>query len=132
MCWVGLTQASGMQRYGSADIRTHFINIRIGPLMKRAAGNHAKHNQAPHDMTIDIRAMQIVLAASCLLMALMLWRPSVAVSPRIRRLMIGIYVASATGILLMHKERADELTHRLAAIDPLTGAYNRRTFIEPK
>jgi diguanylate cyclase (GGDEF)-like protein len=41
-----------------------------------------------------------------------------------------LVISSATGILLMHKERADEATRQLAAIDPLTGVYNRRIFIE--
>ena len=104
--------------------------------------------------------------------AWLMWRPPHSVSARIRWLMTGTYCAAAigfvargvialcypqalpdpysanmlqassylfgfalivmssTGILLMHKERADELTHRLAATDPLTGVYNRRTFIE--
>lgn len=42
----------------------------------------------------------------------------------------ALIVLSSTGILLMHKERADELTRRLATTDPLTGVYNRRTFVE--
>ena len=105
-------------------------------------------------------------------MAWLLWRPPHTVSPRVRWLMTGTYAVAATGfllrgvialaypqvmpdpysvntlqtvcylfgfaliimtstgILLMHKERADELTYRLAATDPLTGVYNRRTFIE--
>lgn len=41
-----------------------------------------------------------------------------------------LVMMSSTGIILMHKERADELTRRLATTDPLTGVYNRRTFIE--
>jgi diguanylate cyclase (GGDEF)-like protein len=47
------------------------------------------------------------------------------------------YVVAATGalastvaFLLMHKERADAQALRLATLDPLTGAYNRRTFHE--
>ena len=42
----------------------------------------------------------------------------------------ALVIASSTGMLLMHKERADEQSRRLAATDPLTGVYNRRTFIE--
>lgn len=41
-----------------------------------------------------------------------------------------ILLSSSTGILLMHKERADEDLHQLAATDPLTGVYNRRIFVE--
>ena len=41
-----------------------------------------------------------------------------------------LVMMSSTGVILMHKERADEQTRRLATTDPLTGVYNRRTFIE--
>ena len=46
---------------------------------------------------------------------------------------VGTYalvVAGSFAFLLMHKERADEETSRLATTDPLTGVFNRRTFIE--
>ena len=39
-------------------------------------------------------------------------------------------LASTFGFLLMHTERAEARALRLATIDPLTGAYNRRTFHE--
>ena len=39
-------------------------------------------------------------------------------------------LASSCGFLLMNKERADAAAARLASLDPLTGAYNRRTFHE--
>jgi diguanylate cyclase (GGDEF)-like protein len=39
-------------------------------------------------------------------------------------------IASSCGFILMHKERADAAAERLASLDPLTGAYNRRTFHE--
>ena len=48
-------------------------------------------------------------------------------------LYLGIYaliVAGSLAFLLMHKERADEESSRLATTDPLTGVFNRRTFIE--
>lgn len=48
-------------------------------------------------------------------------------------LYVGLYaliVAGSLAFLLMHKERADEETSRLATTDPLTGVFNRRTFIE--
>ena len=41
-----------------------------------------------------------------------------------------VLLSSSAGILLMHKERADEHTRQQAATDPLTGVYNRRIFIE--
>jgi diguanylate cyclase (GGDEF)-like protein len=37
---------------------------------------------------------------------------------------------ASVAFLLMHKERADHAAQQLASIDPLTGAFNRRTFIE--
>jgi diguanylate cyclase (GGDEF)-like protein len=47
----------------------------------------------------------------------------------------ALFVAAATaaivstfGFLLLHKERSDGEAVRMATIDPLTGAYNRRTF----
>jgi diguanylate cyclase (GGDEF)-like protein len=42
----------------------------------------------------------------------------------------ALIVAGSFAFLLMHKERADEETSRLATTDPLTGVFNRRTFIE--
>ena len=39
-------------------------------------------------------------------------------------------IVSTFGFLLLHKERADSEALRLATMDPLTGAYNRRTFHE--
>jgi diguanylate cyclase (GGDEF)-like protein len=42
----------------------------------------------------------------------------------------ALVVASSLAYLLMHRERADEETRRLAITDPLTGVFNRRTFIE--
>jgi predicted signal transduction protein with EAL and GGDEF domain len=48
-------------------------------------------------------------------------------------LYLGTYaliVAGSFAFLLMHKERSDEESSRLATTDPLTGVFNRRTFIE--
>jgi diguanylate cyclase (GGDEF)-like protein len=48
-------------------------------------------------------------------------------------LALGLYaliVAGSLAFLLMHKERSDEESSRLATTDPLTGVFNRRTFIE--
>lgn len=42
----------------------------------------------------------------------------------------ALIVAGSLAFLLMHKERSDEETTRLATTDPLTGVFNRRTFIE--
>jgi diguanylate cyclase (GGDEF)-like protein len=39
-------------------------------------------------------------------------------------------IVSTLGFQLLHKERADGEATRLATMDPLTGAYNRRTFHE--
>lgn len=39
-------------------------------------------------------------------------------------------LASSFAFLLMQKDRADREARRLATLDPLTGAYNRRTFHE--
>lgn len=39
-------------------------------------------------------------------------------------------IASTFGFLLLHKERAEAEAQRLATIDPLTGAFNRKTFHE--
>ena len=49
---------------------------------------------------------------------------------------LAVLAAFAAGIgatlafLLLHKERAENEVQRLATMDPLTGAYNRRTFHE--
>jgi len=37
-------------------------------------------------------------------------------------------IVSTFGFMMLHKERADGEAVRMATIDPLTGAYNRRTF----
>jgi diguanylate cyclase (GGDEF)-like protein len=60
---------------------------------------------------------------------------STALTPNILHsvLYLGSYaliVAGSLAFLLMHKERSDEETTRLATTDPLTGVFNRRTFIE--
>jgi diguanylate cyclase (GGDEF)-like protein len=39
-------------------------------------------------------------------------------------------IVSTLGFLLLHKERAEGEALRMATMDPLTGAYNRRTFHE--
>jgi diguanylate cyclase (GGDEF)-like protein len=39
-------------------------------------------------------------------------------------------IVSSLGFLLLHKERAEGEAVRMATMDPLTGAYNRRTFHE--
>ncbi len=39
-------------------------------------------------------------------------------------------IAATLAFLLLHKERAEGEAQRLATMDPLTGAYNRRTFHE--
>ena len=39
-------------------------------------------------------------------------------------------LASSLGFMLLHKERAEGEAVRMATMDPLTGAYNRRTFHE--
>jgi len=41
----------------------------------------------------------------------------------------ALIITSSVCLLLMHKARAEETTRRLATIDPLTGACNRRTFM---
>jgi diguanylate cyclase (GGDEF)-like protein len=47
-------------------------------------------------------------------------------------LLVGytVTLTSSVAFLLMQKERADFRAQQLASIDPLTGAYNRRTFME--
>ena len=42
----------------------------------------------------------------------------------------AIIILSTFCMLLLHKERADQTNFLLAMTDPLTGAYNRRTFME--
>ena len=42
----------------------------------------------------------------------------------------GATLAGSLAFLLMQAERADEIAQRLASTDPLTGALNRRTFLE--
>ena len=42
----------------------------------------------------------------------------------------GTAVVATFGFLLLHKERAEAEARRLATMDPLTGAYNRKTFHE--
>lgn len=89
---------------------------------------------------------QWLLAACYLLVALILIARGVGTAiepgafpaePASRHLQGVIYLASyalivagSLAFLLMHKERADEETARLATTDPLTGVFNRRTFIE--
>ncbi len=39
-------------------------------------------------------------------------------------------LVTSVGFLLLHKERSEEAAQKLALTDPLTGAFNRRTFLE--
>lgn len=41
-----------------------------------------------------------------------------------------VILLSSVSFLLMQKERADHVSAQLASVDPLTGAFNRRTFVE--
>jgi diguanylate cyclase (GGDEF)-like protein len=41
----------------------------------------------------------------------------------------ALIVGSSLCLLLMHKARAADLLRQLATLDPLTGAFNRRTFV---
>lgn len=41
-----------------------------------------------------------------------------------------VIVGGSLAFLLMHKERSEEEKSRMATTDPLTGVFNRRTFIE--
>ena len=43
---------------------------------------------------------------------------------------LAVILITSVGFLLMHKERAEEAATRLAVTDPLTGTFNRRTFLE--
>jgi len=42
----------------------------------------------------------------------------------------AVVIINSFGFLLMHKTRAEDEMHKLATMDPLTGVFNRRTFIE--
>lgn len=43
---------------------------------------------------------------------------------------LAVILVTSVGFLLLHKERSEEAAQKLALIDPLTGAFNRRTFLE--
>ena len=43
---------------------------------------------------------------------------------------LAVILITSMGFLLMHMERAEEAAKRLAVTDPLTGSFNRRTFLE--
>ena len=42
----------------------------------------------------------------------------------------AVLLATSVGFLVLHKDRAEEAAQRLAVTDPLTGTFNRRTFLE--
>ena len=42
----------------------------------------------------------------------------------------AVILVTSVGFLLLHKERSEEAAQKLALTDPLTGAFNRRTFME--
>ena len=42
----------------------------------------------------------------------------------------AVILVTSLGFLLLHKERSEDTAQKLALIDPLTGAFNRRTFLE--
>ena len=43
---------------------------------------------------------------------------------------LAAVVVTSVGFLLMHMERAEEAAKRLSVTDPLTGTFNRRTFLQ--
>lgn len=43
---------------------------------------------------------------------------------------LAVMIVTSVGFMLLHKERLEETAQRLAVTDPLTGAFNRRTFLE--
>ena len=43
---------------------------------------------------------------------------------------LATILVTSMGFLLLHKERSEEAAQKLALTDPLTGAFNRRTFFE--
>ena len=43
---------------------------------------------------------------------------------------LSVILVTSVGFLLLHKERSEEAAQKLALTDPLTGAFNRRTFLE--
>ncbi len=43
---------------------------------------------------------------------------------------LAVILITSVGFLLMHMERAEEAANRLAVTDPLTGSFNRRTFLQ--
>jgi len=45
-------------------------------------------------------------------------------------LLFAITITSSFAFLVMQRQRAEEALHRLAMVDPLTGLYNRRAFLE--
>ena len=42
----------------------------------------------------------------------------------------AVILVTSVGFLLLHKERSEDAAQKLALTDPLTGAFNRRTFME--
>lgn len=42
----------------------------------------------------------------------------------------AVILITSVGFLLLQKERAEEIAQKLAVTDPLTGTFNRRTFLE--
>ncbi len=42
----------------------------------------------------------------------------------------AVILVTSVGFLLLHKERSEDTAQKLALTDPLTGAFNRRTFLE--
>ncbi len=42
----------------------------------------------------------------------------------------AVLLTTSVGFLVLHKDRAEESAQRLAVTDPLTGTFNRRTFLE--
>ncbi len=42
----------------------------------------------------------------------------------------AVLLTTSVGFLVLHKDRAEESAQRLAVTDPLTGTFNRRTFLD--
>ena len=92
------------------------------------------------------RPARMMLMAGFLLAALMLFVRAVAmgidrtvlkdfVTPTMLQgatflVAFAVILITSVGFLLLQKERAEESAQRLALTDPLTGTFNRRTFLE--
>ncbi|MGZ8201649.1 MAG: diguanylate cyclase [Burkholderiales bacterium] len=110
----------------------------IAQLLTAAAILHYQVAAAPRTRVV-LSGSFFLMSAGLMLLGFTAWFEPEAILPTFGQSPVpgpslfafyAVTIGSSFAFLLMHKEKADRETYKLATTDPLTGVYNRRTFQE--